>query len=158
MNCELLSTLYWLRKSSMEAIEDTDSFSVFKGYLHVKRPVEYKLKKVLKKINESHNKTLVLLCGSAGDGKSHLISYLKHIDPEQLLDGYELYNDATASDAPTLTSAETLAERLFAFSDEEIEKQDNTMNIDGEKLIHELDELSDLYAGIDYEENDKAEK
>ena len=32
------------------------------------------------------------------------------------------------------------------------------MNIDGEKLIHELDELSDLYAGIDYEENDKVEK
>ena len=27
------------------------------------------------------------------------------------------------------------------------------MNINGEKLIHELDELSDLYARIDHEEN-----
>ena len=67
---------------------------------------------------------LVLLCGSAGDGKSHLISLLKNSDSEQLLADYEPYNDATESAEPTMTSIETLAEKLSPFNDENYYKDD----------------------------------
>ena len=124
MSCEFVSTLYRLRKSSAEAVDDTNAFSDFNRYLHVVRPIEDKLKCLLRQVNVSGNKCLVLLCGSAGDGKSHLISYLKNADSEHLLEGYYLYNDATASGAPELTSSATLAEKLYAFSDDNIDKQD----------------------------------
>ena len=121
MDCSFIQELSKLRKSSAEAVENIDSFSPFKQYLHVVRPVEVKLKALLRKVNEQETKSLVLLCGSAGDGKSHLLSYLKNADSENLLEGYLLHNDATESDKPEMTSVETLAERLKAFSDEQID-------------------------------------
>ncbi len=80
-------------------------------------------------IFEYARKCLVLLCGSAGDGKSHLISYLKNSDPEGLLADYEPYNDATESSEPTLTSIDTLSEKLAPFND------DNYLLNDGKKMI-----------------------
>lgn len=118
MACEFISELSKLRKLSMESVENTASFDVFKKYLHVVRPVEVELRDLLSKINTTGKKTLVLLCGSAGDGKSHLISYLRNADSEHLLDSFELYNDATESSAPQLTSIDTLAEKLAPFNDE----------------------------------------
>lgn len=129
MNCEFVSTLYRLRKSSDDAVDDIDDFSDFKRYLHVVRPVEEKLKKLLRQANANDKKRLVLLCGSSGDGKSHLMSYLKNADDEHLLENYYLYNDATASDAPQLTSSETLAKELKAFSDENVDIQDGSKMI-----------------------------
>ena len=77
----------------------------------------------------SIKKTLILLCGSAGDGKSHLLSYLRNADSANLLNGFELYNDATESSAPLLTSIDTLAEKLVPFND------DNCHSDDGFKMI-----------------------
>ena len=113
----------------MESVENTASFDAFKKYLHVLRPVESDLRNLLSKVNAVNKKTLVLLCGSAGDGKSHLISYLRNADDAHLLDSFELYNDATESSAPLLISIDTLAEKLAPFNDE------NCGTDDGFKMI-----------------------
>lgn len=129
MACNFISVLSKLRKLSMESVENTASFDAFKKYLHVLRPVESDLRNLLSKVNAVNKKTLVLLCGSAGDGKSHLISYLRNADDAHLLDSFELYNDATESSAPLLTSIDTLAEKLAPFNDE------NCSIDDGFKMI-----------------------
>lgn len=129
MACEFIMQLSKLRKSSAESVENTNAFNHFKEYLHVERHVEIELRKLLRSVNEKQGKCLVLLCGSAGDGKSHLISYMKNSDTEGLLDGYELYNDATESSEPTLTSIDTLADKLTNFDDEYYD------NADGSKMI-----------------------
>ena len=129
MVCSFVEELSKLRKLSIESVENTDSFTSFKKYLHVVRPVEDELRLLLKRVNEENKKCLVLLCGSAGDGKSHLMSYLSHVDPEGLLNSFEVYNDATESSAPTLTSIDTLSEKLTPFSDV------NSSNDDGYKMI-----------------------
>ncbi len=129
MPCEFIVELSKLRKSSMESVENTTAFDQFKEYLHIERQVEIELRKLLKEVNQKQDKCLILLCGSAGDGKSHLISYMKNSDSEELLSEYETYNDATESSEPTLTSIDTLAQKLSAFDDEHYDSQD------GKKMI-----------------------
>ena len=129
MACNFISVLSKLRKLSMESVENTASFDDFKKYLHVLRPVEEELRFLLNRVNAVNKKTLILLCGSAGDGKSHLLSYLRNADSANLLNGFELYNDATESSAPLLTSIDTLAEKLVPFND------DNCHSDDGFKMI-----------------------
>lgn len=129
MACEFVIKLSKLRKLSAESVENTNAFDSFKKYLHVVRPVETELRGLLREVNSNMSKCLVLLCGSAGDGKSHLISYLRNADEEGLLNDFQLYNDATESSEPTLTSIDTLAKKLVAFND------DNYLTNDGTKMI-----------------------
>lgn len=129
MSCKFIGQLSRLRKLSAESVENTNTFDLFKEYLHVERQVEIELRDLLRNINANQEKCLVLLCGSAGDGKSHLISYLKNSDAEGLLNNFEPYNDATESSEPTLTSIDTLAEKLSSFND------DNLDSNDGKKMI-----------------------
>lgn len=129
MSCDFVIQLGKLRKLSAESVENTSAFAPFKEYLHVERPVEKELRELLRQANAKLDKCLILLCGSAGDGKSHLISYLKNVDQENLLKDYYPYNDATESSEPVLTSIDTLAEKLSSFSD------DCYLNNDGKKMI-----------------------
>ena len=124
MACTFIEELSKLRKLSMESVENTASFAPFKQYLHVVRPVEDELRTLLRRVNRENKKCLVMLCGSAGDGKSHLMSYLRHADHEGLLNSFELYNDATESSAPELTSIDTLYEKLAPFNDENYQVDD----------------------------------
>lgn len=124
MACDFISVLSKLRKLSMESVENTASFNDFKKYLHVLRPVETELRILLDQVNMANRKTLILLCGSAGDGKSHLLSYLRNADEGHLLDEFELYNDATESSAPLLTSIDTLAKKLAPFNDDNCDNDD----------------------------------
>lgn len=119
-NCKLIDELNRLKKSSSDSIDGIGSFDDFKKYMHVSRSVEEDLIEILHKIEVSGKKSLVLLCGSAGDGKSHLLSYLKN--DLRLLDNYVVYNDATESSAPSRTAIETLNEALQEFSDEKLEQ------------------------------------
>lgn len=151
MSCEFIIQLSKLRKSSAESVENTSAFDPFKEYLHVERQVELELRQLLREINENQKKCLVLLCGSAGDGKSHLISYLKNSDLEQLLVDYDPYNDATESSEPTLTSIDTLAEKLSSFNDENIDVED------GKKMIIAIN-LGTLNNFIDSEKGQKFSK
>ena len=119
--CNFISKLNKLRKSSSDSIDNVDSFDGFKEYMHVVRDAEKDLKAVLRQVNAGAKKTLVLLCGSAGDGKSHLLSYLKNSDTENLLGNYIIHNDATESNAPEKTAIDTLCEVLSGFKDENLD-------------------------------------
>lgn len=120
--CKFIEKFNKLRKSSSNSIDNIQIFDDFRKYMHVIRATEMDLKKILSAVNSSGKKTLVLLCGSAGDGKSHLLSYLKNSDPDHLLDGYSVFNDATESNAPDKTAVETLCKRLEDFNDDNIGK------------------------------------
>lgn len=119
-NCKLVDELNRLRKSSRDSIDGIGDFDDFKKYMHISRNVEEELIEILHKIEVSGRKSLVLLCGSAGDGKSHLLSYLKN--DLKLLDNYVVYNDATESSAPSKTAIETLSEALQGFSDKNLDQ------------------------------------
>lgn len=125
MNCEFISEFRRLSKLSSEAVENLESFNGIKEYLHVHRNTETIFKSLISKVSTVTHKQLILVCGSAGDGKSHLLSYLKHIDPEQPLRNYEIINDATESNAPDETAIETLAVKIAAFNDENIGNNGN---------------------------------
>ena len=66
--CKLTKELNRLRKSSSDSIDNVESFTQFKKYMHVIRKAEEDLRQILHSVNASGKKTLVLLCGSAGDG------------------------------------------------------------------------------------------
>lgn len=121
MSCEFVSELRRLSKLSAEAVQNIDHFDPLKEYMHITRNTETDFRSLLSKISGVHHKQLVLVCGSAGDGKSHLLSYLKCSDPNGILDEYVIINDATESDAPNQTAIETLSERISAFRDDRLD-------------------------------------
>jgi DNA phosphorothioation-dependent restriction protein DptF len=129
--CKLISELRKLKRSSNESVDNASVEDSSHSYFHVVRKIEEEMRELLHKVNRRGKKALILLCGSAGDGKSHLLSYLKYSDvkKEQLLDGYEICNDATESSAPRMTAVETLAEKLVDFDD------DHLSNNDGKKMV-----------------------
>lgn len=127
MSCSFISVLRQLSNLSCDAVANVDSFGELKKYLHVRRSPEDALRNLLSRIENVPHKQLVLLCGSAGDGKSHLLSHLKN--EERLLDNYIVINDATESDAPNHTAISTLAKKIVAFSDANID------NGNAEKII-----------------------
>lgn len=123
-SCSMLSELRKLKESSKEAIEGIETFSSFKEYMHVTRKVESELVEKLFQIRDLNvKKQLVLVCGSVGDGKSHVISQLKHSHP-MLLNLFDIHNDATESNSPSKSYKEVLDEKLEKFSDELIENDD----------------------------------
>lgn len=127
MSC-LIVELKKLKESSIEAVETLSSFNDFKQYMHIKRDIEDELLEVIKGAKEKSGPQLVMVCGGVGDGKSHLISYLKNTNNE-LFRGIKLHNDATESTKPTMTAMETLREVLSPYNDM------NINNGSDEKLI-----------------------
>lgn len=115
----LLAELNKLKDSSQQAIENAKSFSQFKSYIHIERQVQKDVEQTLNKVRELTGPQLVLLCGSVGDGKSHLLAYLNEKKPH-LLEGFRIKNDATESYSPYKNAIETLEEDLTGFSDENI--------------------------------------
>ncbi|WLR42614.1 DNA phosphorothioation-dependent restriction protein DptF [Bacillus carboniphilus] len=124
----LLSELKKLKESSKEAVENTDSFNSFKQYMHITRKVEKELSTLINKVKESDENHLILVCGSVGDGKSHLLSYLKS-KIDYLSDYFYIHNDATESNAPNKTSMDTLSEVLSDYTDEELRRKNPNKSI-----------------------------
>lgn len=118
-NCQLVDELKKLKKSSKEAVDNENDFSDFKKYMHVHRQVETDLIETIRQANNGR-KSLILLCGNVGDGKSHLISYLKNCQNELVKD-YTIHNDATESYRPDRDEKQQLALVLEQFSDENLE-------------------------------------
>ncbi|WP_139368006.1 DNA phosphorothioation-dependent restriction protein DptF [Priestia abyssalis] len=123
----LLAELSKLKESSQEAIENSNQFSSFKEYLHVKRTIQDDLMSALNNAAETSEAQLIFLCGSVGDGKSHLLAYMNN-KYSQLMESFSIHNDATESFDPQKSSLDTLAEVLKPFRDDEIETS-------GHKLI-----------------------
>lgn len=118
--CGLISELRKLKESAKEAVEGIEEFSKFKKYMHVPRKVEDELLEKLQNIkNNEILKKLILVCGSVGDGKSHVISQIKY-KYSHLLNDFIIYNDATESDDPAKTYKEKLDELFSPFSDDNI--------------------------------------
>lgn len=140
-NLHLYKALSRLSLNSQESVHTGGSLSEYDSYLHVPRPIEEKLAAKMQAIEEAGG-GIVLLVGSAGDGKSHLISHIKqHFDwPDECY-----YNDATASSSPKRSAIQTLRTALREFSDTKLA---NTTK----KLVLAIN-LGKLNAFIDDEEN-----
>lgn len=119
----LLNELSRLSSQSKEGVESHKGLNPFKKYLHVERTIQNELVEMIELANQSEGSQLVLLCGSVGDGKSHLLAYLNE-EYKELLEYFYIHNDATESHDPKLTALETLDNVLSCFNDENIETSD----------------------------------
>ena len=117
----LIDKLSHLKESSREAVEGLGKFSDFKRYMHIEREPQNKLQELIFKAYESEKAQLILVCGSVGDGKSHIISYFYNEYPD-MMNNFNIHNDATESLEPNKTSTETLNMVLDNFSDEKIDQ------------------------------------
>lgn len=115
----LVAELSKLKDSSREAVEGYEGLSSFKNYLHIKRSIQEELESKLNEVVNDDEQKLVILCGSVGDGKSHLLAYLNSTQPE-LMGKFKIKNDATESNDPNKTSIDTLADFLTSFDDTHI--------------------------------------
>lgn len=116
----LVQELSRLKESSKEAVESLGEFTSFKKYMHIVRDAQKNLDELIHKAHESNKAQLILVCGSVGDGKSHIISYFNNKYSDIMKD-FTLHNDATESLEPDKTSVDTLNDVLDEFSDEKIE-------------------------------------
>ena len=115
---QLKAAFLHLSQHSVDSVQNGNAFTNWDEYMHVERPIESKLKEKMEEIDNAGG-GIVLLVGSAGDGKSHLISCIKKVSDWG--DGC-FYNDATASSSPKKTAIDTLKEALVEFKDENLYK------------------------------------
>ncbi|MGX4599525.1 DNA phosphorothioation-dependent restriction protein DptF [Faecalimicrobium sp. JNUCC 81] len=116
----LIEELSRLKESSREAVEGLNLFTEFKKYMHIDRNAQRELEQIILEAEKQDNSQLILVCGSVGDGKSHIISYFKNRYPD-IMKKFTLHNDATESLEPNKTSMDTLNDLLENFTDEKIE-------------------------------------
>ena len=122
----LIEELSRLKESSREAVEGLNVFTDFKKYMHVDRNAQMELEEIILEANKQTNSQLILVCGSVGDGKSHIISYFKNKYPD-IIKNFTLHNDATESLEPNKTSMDTLNDLLENFNDEKIESSNQKL-------------------------------
>ncbi|GAF39750.1 hypothetical protein JCM14202_1625 [Agrilactobacillus composti DSM 18527 = JCM 14202] len=105
-------------KSKNALIAGNAQLDSFHNYLHVKRQVETDFEYVLTQIVPSSPKTLTLIVGNVGDGKSHLLSVMQ-TRHEAMFEKFaiHIHNDATESFDPAKTALETMADVLAPFND-----------------------------------------
>ena len=111
---KFLSMLSVLQSSSKESVVHADSFGSLRDYMHVERPIQLELENMLTEIKSDGKPSLILLCGSVGDGKSHLLAFMKE-KYQNLLDDVVIHNDSTESFDPDQNSLETLEQVLAPF-------------------------------------------
>lgn len=111
---KLYQELSSLSQGSIGSVQTGNGFSVIDKYLHTERPITDELLTRMIEIDEEGG-GIILLVGSAGDGKSHLLSKVKDVAKEWGTESF--YNDATASCSPNKTAIETLRKGLIDFSD-----------------------------------------
>lgn len=102
-----------LSQHSVDSVQNGMAFTNWDEYMHVDRPIESKLMEKMDEIDKAGG-GIVLLIGSAGDGKSHLISRIKQMSD---WGDTSFYNDATASSSPKKTAIDTLKVALVDFKD-----------------------------------------
>lgn len=137
-----------LSLKSLDAVQNGQGFSDFDKYMHVSRPIEKVLEQKMFEI-EHNGGGIVLLVGSAGDGKSHLLSQVK-TKFDWSFKSY--YNDATVSCSPKRTAIDTLKIALEEFSDKKIhttsDKKVVAINLGKLNAFIEDSEVKDSYREI----------
>ncbi|MBZ9631389.1 DNA phosphorothioation-dependent restriction protein DptF [Salegentibacter sp. LM13S] len=118
----LAEALQNLRESSKHAIAEGNSynFDEFSEYFHVEREIEQKLVDRIRFCSQRYEPSLLLVCGNVGDGKSHILSYLNKVVPEEIK-RFKIHNDATEAHDPNGNSNDTLNRVLESFQDQNIE-------------------------------------
>jgi len=124
----LYDILRKLSNSAKEAIENINVFNDMKRYLHIERHIQTDLEHLLERKAYENSPSLILLAGSVGDGKSHLLSYLKQSKPE-LMKHFTIHNDATESFSPSLSALDTLKLVLTHFSDQHLNEEGNNTKL-----------------------------
>lgn len=119
---KLENILNMLSGQSSTAIVDDKHLNRVQEYLHVDRGnLEQDFHDVLMQFNNQRGK-LAFLVGNVGDGKSHLIGYMKSQYPDIFsLNKINIHYDATESFDPQKTAMDTLMELLQTFSDNYVE-------------------------------------
>ena len=116
-----INTLARLRESSRDAVVSADAgfTDPYTMYMHVDRPVQNKFVSILEETYETDHAELILLCGSVGDGKSHMLSYCKAKYP-QMMEKFYIHNDSTASLYIDKPASYTLMKIMGDFMDEKL--------------------------------------
>lgn len=116
--CQFIEAMEGLKSSSNLSVAN-DKFSKFNKYMHIASKMDDRLRRVILKAG-GKNKSLVLVCGNSGDGKSHLIA---NFISQGIIDTneFDVYIDATSSDKKGKRANEKLCEKLDEFSDQKLE-------------------------------------
>ncbi len=116
-----IQTIGKLKESSRHAVVDGAEYSLdsLKEYLHVEREVEKSLKELIIQSSRQRKAQLILVCGNVGDGKSHILSYLKKQIPDEIGE-FIIHNDATEAFNPDESFIDTLVRVLDGFKDENL--------------------------------------
>lgn len=128
-----LQKIKGLQKSSNETVVNANELGDFQSYMHIERKIERDTIEMLKEMQSASSPQLLLLLGSVGDGKSHLLAYLKSTKPE-LFENVYIHNDATESHSRTRPAEETLERILAPFEDDQEPKQHIVIAINYGKL------------------------
>ena len=115
--CQFIEAMEGLKSSSNFSVAN-ENFSKFNEYMHIPSKMDIQLKKVIEAAMVKE-KSLVLVCGNSGDGKSHLIANFINQGFIQLSE-FDVYIDATSSDKKGKKANEKLREKLDEFSDSKI--------------------------------------
>lgn len=117
--CQFVEAMEGLKSSSNLSVAN-DKFSKFNKYMHIQSKMDDRLKGAILEA-KTKQKSLILVCGNSGDGKSHLIANFINqgiiVKPEE----FDVYIDATSSDKKGMRANEKLREKLDEFSDTKLE-------------------------------------
>ncbi|MGQ0440297.1 DNA phosphorothioation-dependent restriction protein DptF, partial [Bacillus sp. B-TM1] len=113
---KFVSLLEVLQSSSKESVVNAKSFGILQKYMHVERDIQKELETILIELKQKESPNLILLCGSVGDGKSHLLAYMNE-NHSDLLKDVKIHNDSTESYDPDKNSLETLEQVLAPFAE-----------------------------------------
>lgn len=115
--CQFIEAMEGLKSSSNLSVAN-DKFSKFNRYMHIASKMDDRLKTVIMGASQK-DKSLVLVCGNSGDGKSHLIANFISQGIISTSD-FDVYIDATSSDKKGKRANEKLREKLDEFSDKKL--------------------------------------
>lgn len=107
----LVKAFKQLSQGSRQSVQSGLKLDEFDEYMHVDRPIDKAVRKAMDDIRQEGG-GILLLVGSAGDGKSHMISTLK-----KDYDDFEFRNDASESPWPSIKSIDALKIFLTNFKD-----------------------------------------
>lgn len=117
-NSHLLGGLKNLEMGSKESVEG-NNLSNFKNYLHVNRSIHNEFLEEVKRVYALNSSYLIIICGSVGDGKSHLLAHFNEEFPE-IFKKFEIQGDGTESYDYDEDSLPSLARNLEDFNDDNI--------------------------------------
>ena len=92
----LIKAFKRLSQGSKQSVQSGQSLDALDRYLHVDRPIDIAVRTEMDNICRTGG-GIVMLVGSAGDGKSHIISTLQ----DDYKNVFEFWNDGSESPCPS---------------------------------------------------------